>query len=116
MEQEIDKTNFSFTAAVEAILFVYGEPLEIKKIAKILEGNACFRFGPEKNIKGIIETSLEELKRQYENENRGLQLIFQGDKVQLVSKPVFGSILEKFIKEEFKEQLTPASLETLSLI
>lgn len=95
----------NLAAAVEAILFAYGEPMEIKKIAKILNAN-------EEEIKLFLEEFEEKLK----DASRGLKLIFQGDKIQLATKPEFSGFLEKFIKEEFKENLTPASLETLALI
>ncbi len=115
-EKNQNINNENLTAAIEAILFVYGEPLEIKKIIKILGSDTNFQFGSEKEAKEIIKISLEELSRQYTKKDRGLQLILYGDKVQLSTKPAFTDLLEKFIKEEFKEQLTPASLETLTLI
>ncbi len=92
-------------AAIEAILFAYGEPMGIKKIAKLL-----------KTEEEEIRKGLDELAKNLEQESRGLKLIFKGNEVQLATKPEFISFLENFIKEEFKENLTPASLETLSLI
>ncbi len=100
-----EKNNKNLTAAIEAILFVYGEPMEIERIAKLL-----------KISKQEANNALENLKKNLEQENRGLTLIFSDDKVQLATKPDFAELLENFIKEEFKENLTPASLETLSLI
>ncbi len=97
--------NQNIPAAIEALLFAYGEPLGIKKIAKLL-----------KTGEGKVKEGLDELAKNLERENRGLKLIFSGDEVQLATKPEFISFLENFIKEEFKENLTPASLETLSLI
>lgn len=95
----------NLSAAVEALLFVYGEPMKIKRIANILK--------VEENA---VEEALKELESGYLAENRGLKLIFNSRQVQLATKPDFAGILENFIKEEFKENLTPASLETLSLI
>ena len=91
--------------SVEAILFVYGEPMEIKKIAKIL-----------KISESKIKEAIQQLEQEFLVENRGLKLIFIGERVQLATKPEFVSIIENIIKEESKETLTPASLETLSLI
>ncbi|MEK9168497.1 MAG: SMC-Scp complex subunit ScpB [Patescibacteria group bacterium] len=93
------------TAAIEALLFVYGEPMEIKRIADILK--------VEENA---IDEALKELESGYLAENRGLRLVFNSRQVQLATKPDFTDLLEDFIKEEFKENLTPASLETLSLV
>lgn len=104
---EITKDNKleKISAAIEALLFVYGEPLEIKRIAKIL-----------KVEESVIGDALKELEQECLSENRGLAVIINNGRVQLATKPEFTSLLENFVKEEFKENLTPASLEALSLI
>ncbi|MEE8131451.1 MAG: SMC-Scp complex subunit ScpB [Candidatus Paceibacterota bacterium] len=101
--------NQNIIGAIEAVLFVYGEPMEIKRIAKILKIS-------ESKIKEV----LQQLEQEFSIENRGLKLIFSdspaGERVQLATKPEFVSIIESIIKEESKDNLTPATLETLSLI
>lgn len=97
--------NQKNTAALEAILFSYGDPMEIKKISGLL-----------KTGEDETKQAIEELQKNLENESRGLKLIFNGEQIQLATKPEFSGFLEEFIKEEFKENLTPAALETLSLI
>ncbi|MDP2598984.1 MAG: SMC-Scp complex subunit ScpB [Candidatus Liptonbacteria bacterium] len=92
-------------AELEALLFIHGEPLPVKKIASILD---------IKNEE--IAELLEGFKQRLEAENRGLTLVMDGEKVQLATKAKFGKILEKFVKDELSEELTPASLETLSAI
>ncbi|MEK7076609.1 MAG: SMC-Scp complex subunit ScpB, partial [Patescibacteria group bacterium] len=92
-------------AELEALLFVHGEPLSREKIAKILS------LSPEE-LAGFIE----ELARRLEDESRGLCVVQSGERIQLATKPQFSGMLGKFIKEELSEELTPASLETLSLI
>lgn len=93
-------------AQIEALLFYYGEPIEIKKIAEII-----------KIEKEVCENALNELEKNLaETETRGLLLLRKEGKVQLVTKPEMKSIGEAIIKDEFREQLTPAALETLSLI
>jgi len=99
-EQELKKIS----ASIEALLFIYGEPIEIKKLVDIL--------GVEKEQ---IEEALNALKDALNN-NRGLALVFHDTKIQLVTKPDFANIVEKIVKEEYEENLTPAALETLSLI
>lgn len=96
----------SLTAALESLLFIYGEPVELKKIAELLE---------------IKKEELEEIINIFEiqlkaDNNRGLMLSRIGDQVQLTTKPDFHGINEKIIKEEIKENLTPAALETLSIV
>ena len=93
------------TAELEALLFIYGEPLQIKKIGSILE----LKDGETRAV-------LEEFKRRLGSGGRGLTLIFDEDRVQLATKPEFGKILEKFIKDELSEDLTAASLEALAIV
>jgi segregation and condensation protein B len=110
---EIKKQNL--IAAVEAILFVYGEPLSIKKIAKILS-----KKSEEKVNEQSVKDAIAQLEQKYLSEDGGIKLLQVSSgsdtEIQLASKPEFSSFLEDFIKEEFKEQLTPASLEVLALV
>ncbi len=90
---------------LESILFSIGEPISIEKLAKILEKN-----------KDLIKKAIEDLENDYEKENRGLQIIKKSEKIQLVSLPKNSKYIEKLIKDELQEDLTPASLETLAII
>ncbi|MEK7143977.1 MAG: SMC-Scp complex subunit ScpB [Patescibacteria group bacterium] len=102
MEQE--KQN-NPSAVIEALLFIYGEPMEIKRIKKILNVS-----------EETVREAANILKEEYAAEKRGLILIENADRLQLATKPEISVFLEDFVKEEFKEELTPASLESLSLI
>jgi len=115
---EEDKKNI--TAEIEAFLFVYGEPLEVKKISKMLSRPLSGgQAKGEKVSEAEVKEAVSELQKKY-SEGGGLNLIFSdspaGQKVQLATKSEFAPLMEEFIKNEFKEDLTPASLETLSLI
>lgn len=92
-------------AKLEALLFIYGEPLSYKKISGALNltEEAAIRLADRL----INELSLE---------NRGLNLVKNSEKVQLVTKPEFNSLLEGVVKETLNENLTPAALETLALV
>jgi len=92
-------------ASLEALLFIHGEPLTYKKIESVL--------GLEK---GESEQLIAELKKRLEDGARGLQLVSDKEKAQLATKPDFNKILEDFVKEELTEDLTPASLEALSIV
>ncbi len=92
-------------AALEALLFAHGDPLEMKKIASVL--------GAE--ISAVAE-GVGALHDRLAHEERGLMLVRQDSRVQLVTKPTFAPLVEHLIKDEFEEHLTPAALETLSLI
>lgn len=103
MEEQI-KNNL--TAALESLLFIHGEPMDLKTAAGILE---------------IKKEELEKTVNAFENQlktdnNRGLMLNRIGEQIQLVTKPDFHKLGEKIIKEEIKENLTPAALEALSIV
>jgi len=92
-------------AAIEALLFVYGEPFELKRLAKTL--------GVEPDAAGA---ALDALAADCEAAGRGLALVRTEKAVQLATKPAQTKLIEDFVKEEFAEALTPASLETLAIV
>lgn len=102
---ENSENNKKLQAQLEALLFIYGEPIDIKKMAGILAAT-------EDEIKNGLALLEEELRR----DERGLVLIQDKNRVQLVTKPEFSKLLEDITKEEFTEDLTPASLEALSIV
>lgn len=91
---------------LEVLLFHYGEPVGVKKIMKIL------RLEKE-NCEKLIENLTEKLNG---SEERGLMLLRKNDEVQLVTKPAFQDIAQELIQEEFKEELSPATVETLAIV
>ena len=105
MATQNSKSIGNLIAKLEALLFLYGEPMAYKKIAKILEIK-------ESEIKEAIKEFAELLKA----ENRGLQLVVDEEKIQLATKSDFSQLLEDVGKSELNEELLPASLETLSII
>ncbi len=92
-------------AALEALLFIHGEPVTYKKIASVL---------------GVKEEEAEslaaELAKRLDDPDRGLEIVRDREKIQLATKPAWGAILERFVKEELTEDLSPASLETLAIV
>lgn len=95
----------TLAAKIEALLFIYGEPMAFKKIAKALNVD-------EAEIKEAASAMAED----YKNDSRGLHLINDAEKIQLATKPELGKLLEDMVKGELHEELTFASLETLSII
>lgn len=98
MKDKIDKVG-----ALEAALFIHGEPMAFRKIEKLLSVSG-------EELREII-TELENRLR-----GRGLELISQDAAAQLVSKSEFAEILESIVKEELTEELSPASQETLAIV
>ncbi|MEK7554910.1 MAG: SMC-Scp complex subunit ScpB [Patescibacteria group bacterium] len=95
------------SAAIEAVLFTYGEPISIAKLAKIIPESG----GPE-----YIPPAIANLTERLQKSKSGLTIISRGDEVQLVTRPDLRNIVDSLIKEEFSEELTPAALETLAIV
>lgn len=93
-------------SALEAALFYYGAPIGVAKLAKLLGVSA-----------GDCGSALTAFGDSLANDpRRGLILITKGDEVALATKPALHALGELLRKEEFQETLTPAALETLSLV
>ncbi len=90
---------------LESILFSIGEPISIEKLVKTLEKN-----------KDAVKKIINDLENDYQKENRGLRIIKKGEKIQLVSSPKNSQYIERLIKDELQEDLTPASLEALAIV
>lgn len=97
--------NENLLAKIEAILFVYGEPVSLDRLVKIL------------NIKKEeLVLAIDKLLIECNREESGTTLIKNNNQVQLVTKPGLANILEDIVKQEFTEDLSTASLETVSII
>jgi segregation and condensation protein B len=92
-------------AELEALLFVYGEPISVLSLSKYLS------ISEEECQKLINEYNIE-----LQKENRGLILLINNNFIQLGTKPEYSYLIENLIKKDLSEDLTPASLETLSII
>lgn len=99
------KTEEEKLAALEAVLFVYGEPISFSKLASIIGVSAQ-----------DIEVMVEKFSKLLEQQERGLAVILHKDSVTLATKPQFSFLLEELVKEDLKEDLTSAASETLALI
>lgn len=98
----MEKKNLK--SILESLLFVAGKPISMKKLAHI--------SGAEQNL---IYELIKELDRDYSN-SRGLQIIFKGDKVQMVSAADNARYVNKLLTEEVQGDLSKATLETLAII
>lgn len=102
----MEGNNNEKLAALEALFFYYGEPLDLKKIVRTLE----IKEEECKNLLGELSAKLEA------DEKSGLTILENGGSFQLVTKPGIAWLGKKLLQEEFKEELTPAALETLSIV
>ena len=92
---------------IESLLFVAGKPLTIKKIVDLL--------GKEVSKKEIVK-AIDELTREYKDQQRGIQIVKAEEQVQLVTSAEASETVQKFIKEETTSELTKPSIETLTII
>jgi len=90
---------------MEAILFIFGEQIDKKKLA-----------GALKVDESEIEEAAKTLSQKLLSQDSGIVLMENGGKYMLATKPQHAALVEKFITEDLKEDLTPAALETLSII
>ena len=90
---------------VEGILFAMGESVSIKEIAAALEIE-------EKDLLEVIDN----MKEDYANPSRGIQLVTLEDSIQLRTKDDYYDDLIKIATAPKKNVLTDSVLETLSII
>lgn len=90
----------------EGILFVVGdEGITIKELCEVLEIS-------EEEVKQI----LTDLRKDYENENRGLRISFLGNTFKLTTKSEHKEYYEKLVTDSHIFTLSNAALETLAII
>lgn len=92
-------------AALEAILFVTEAPVPLGELAEVLE-----------LPKQRVESLLDELSRELEDRGSGLVLRQAAGGWRLYSHPDAYPFLERFSSSATARRLSPAALETLSVI
>ena len=93
-------------AILEGLLFIVGDDgINIKKISEIMNVN-------EDEVKDLINN----LKKTYLNEDRGLQLEIYGDTIKIVTKKEYKEYYQKLLEVEDDGLLSQAALETLAII
>lgn len=91
--------------AIEAILYVTGEPIELSELGRALE------------IDGEqLACALDELEHAYDKEVRGFRLLRFGEHVQLGTRSDYAPYIEKLLQPVQKQSLSQAVMETLALI
>jgi segregation and condensation protein B len=90
---------------LESLFFVSTKSLDLKELATFLK----------KDI-SEVEMALKELTVEYQENNRGLRIIESGRKYQMASTPDNAKLVQDFLQTEISGELTPASLETLTII
>jgi segregation and condensation protein B len=90
---------------IESLLFISAKPIAIKQLADLIKAE-----------EGEIKQAGEELMADYKQEHRGVQIIKNGNKLQMVSSPDYATLIQEFIQEETAGELSRPSLEALTII
>lgn len=98
---EIDKLK----AIIEAMLFACGRPVETKEIMANLELS-------EEDVELVIQS----MKIDFENQNRGLEIIKVDNAYQLCTKREYYEYVYPLLDNRAKPTLSNAAMETLSII
>lgn len=90
---------------IKALLFAWGDPLDIKTISDICELDI-----------EEIESAMEDLRREMDLSKDGLKIIRMNSSYQLISRDIYFDYVKKLLSEKPKNNLSNASIETLSII
>jgi segregation and condensation protein B len=95
----------SLKSKIESLLFITTRPLSVNKIAELVEAD-----------KKDVKAELENLFAEYGQGDKGVIMQKIDSDYQLVTSPDNSKMITEFLKEEITGELTPASLETLTVI
>ena len=90
---------------IEAILFVAGDAVEIRDLARALELD-------EKSVLSI----LSEMESEYDYLQRGFMLKRFGNKVQLATRPMYAEDVVRLLQPVQRQSVSQAAMETLAVI
>lgn len=90
---------------IEAILFVAGEAVAVKDLARALQ------IG-EKELNRV----LNEMKDEYDYEQRGFLLKRFGNNVQLATRPLYAEDVVRLLQPVQQQSLSQAAMETLAVV
>lgn len=95
----------SLKGRIEAILFVAGDAVGIRDLAKALRIE-------EKELK----EALKMIGSEYDYEQRGFMLKRFGDKVQLATRPLYSEDVLRLLQPVQQQSLSQAAMETLAVV
>lgn len=98
-------SNKKMKSALETMMFVWGEPLEVKDAAEVLEAD-------KKDIRELFR----ELQAEYEQEGRGIRIREVDDAFGFVTLAENDMFLKKLCTPVRVRRLSQAALEVLAII
>ena len=98
-------SNKSMKSALETMMFMWGEPLEVKDAAEVLEAD-----------KNVIRGLFRELQAEYEQEGRGIRIREVDDAFGFITLAENDIFLKKLCTPVRVRRLSQAALEVLAII
>ena len=90
---------------IEAILFVAGEAVSVRELARALQKEET-----------AVRTELNAIRDEYDYEQRGFLLKRFGDKVQLATRPLYAQDVLRLLQPVQQQSLSQAAMETLAVV
>lgn len=104
--------NHSLQLHIEAVVFATDKPLSLQEIQEIIISIEQFLKVTEKEILSAIQSAIN----KYNHEQYPFQIIKSGGGYQFTSKKSFYTTIAKINEQKFNRRLSPAALETLSIV
>ena len=93
-------------SAIEAMIFASEKPITVDQIKKVLD------TPDSQEINRIVG----ELRKEYEAQNRGIQLVEVAGGFRMITNSTFAPFLKKLFKNRYSEKLSRPALESLAII
>ena len=101
----MDEREGTLKGRIEAILFVAGEAVPIKDLARALHAG-----------EDEIREAVGSLRDEYDYEQRGFLLKRFNDKVQLATRPLYAGDVVRLLQPVQQQSLSQAAMETLAVV
>ena len=105
MSEQGEDRNGSLKGRIEAILFVSGEAVPIRELSRALQIQ-------EKEL----EKALDEIRDEYDYQQRGFLLKRFGNFVQLATRPMYSEDVVRLLQPVQQQSLSQAAMETLAVV
>lgn len=93
-------------AVMESLLFSSDKPILIEQLRNVFSD-----LEPTE-----IRKTIEELKSEYERDNRGIRIVEVAGGFQMVTAADFSNYLKKFYKQKHTDKFSKPALETLAIV
>jgi segregation and condensation protein B len=91
---------------VESLIYVSDEPITVKQLAALLEGEAI----------DDIQTAIDQLAEEFNSRGGGLELRQLAGGYRITTRPELSEYVRRYLKSQPSAKLSLAALETLAVI